>query len=78
VEKIVGKKKIKEGNRKGKREGYCGHFTFVSTLHSQPKLFCQMFLQNGFNFTSTATITTVPKAPLLIARQRRTLFLGVV
>jgi hypothetical protein len=39
VEKTVGKKKIKEGNRKGKREGYCGHFTFISTLHSQPKLF---------------------------------------
>jgi hypothetical protein len=41
------KKKIKKG-----REGYFGHFTLSHIFHSQEKLFCQTFLQNGFHFTS--------------------------
>jgi hypothetical protein len=75
-------RKIKERKKereKIKREGYYGHFTISSILHSQKKLFCQTFLQNGFRFTrrirftntataetATATATAVPNTPLLI------------
>jgi hypothetical protein len=30
-------------NKKKKRKGYYGHFTILSTLHSQEKLFCKTF-----------------------------------
>jgi hypothetical protein len=41
-----GQNKKREKIKEKTREGYYGHFNF---LHSQEKLFCQMFLQNGFN-----------------------------
>jgi hypothetical protein len=52
--KKKGKRKIggKKKEIKKKREGCYGHFTFLSTLHSWEKLFCQMFFQNRFNSTA--------------------------
>jgi hypothetical protein len=61
-----------------RREGYYRHFTVLSTLHSQEKLFCHTFFSKWFQLhhrirsTITATAeadtdaaTAVPNAPAM-------------
>jgi hypothetical protein len=63
--KEKGNRKIKERKRKGKRsEVYYRHFTFLSWLHSQEKLFCQTFFHNICRFIIESASLAQPQPEL--------------